>query len=285
MIFLLRCNYKQWFLNYVNKYGDEPEIRLKRDHSLRVANNMLVLFTDLSLPQDYISLADFIGLYHDIGRFEQWKTYHTFYDSVSVDHADYSADNLLSGGILNKIGVNKSYYDLIYKVIKYHNKLDIPDKLKIKEENMFINTPDLLQTLTNKELDKYNYDSLISLYALSIRDIDKIDILFQYILSNYFIKTDYLPVTDKVACDFFDNKSIDKNIRKNLNDTVVLRLSFINDINLTKSLELIKNSQILDEIYTLYPDKNNLIDFFKYAKSRLNWLIDANKNYQYVLKK
>ena len=150
---------------------------------------------------------------------------------------------------------------------------------------MFINTPDLLQTLTNKELDKYNYDSLISLYALSIRDIDKIDILFQYILSNYFIKTDYLPVTDKVACDFFDNKSIDKNIRKNLNDTVVLRLSFINDINLTKSLELIKNSQILDEIYTLYPDKNNLIDFFKYAKSRLNWLIDANKNYQYVLKK
>ena len=282
---MLRCNYKQWFLNYVNKYGDEPEIILKRDHSLRVANNMSVLFTDLSLPQDYIFLADFIGLYHDIGRFEQWKTYHTFYDSVSVDHADYSADNLLSGGILNKIGFNKSYYDLIYKVIKYHNKLDIPDKLKIKEENMFINTPDLLQTLTNKELDKYNYDSLISLYALSIRDIDKIDILFQYILSNYFIKTDYLPVTDKVSCDFFDNKSIDKNIRKNLNDTVVLRLSFINDINLTKSLELIKNSQILDEIYTLYPDKNNLIDFFKYAKSRLNWLIDANKNYQYVLKK
>lgn len=272
-------NYQKWFLNYVETYGNAPEIILKRDHSLRVASNITEIFKLMNLSNDYIFLADFIGLFHDIGRFEQWKNYQTFNDSKSVDHADYSVNNLIQDKLISKI-INTDYYNnIICAAIKYHNKLFLPDNLKIKNEQLLKNNFDLKSNL------KYNYDSIASLYSMAIRDIDKLDILYQYLISNYFLHTDYLPVSSKVAKDFFDNGIIDKGDRKNLNDTLILRLSFINDINLTKTLLLIKNNDFLNRIRLAYPDKDNLNEFFDYANERLDYLIRENFEHEYVLKK
>ena len=103
------------------------------------------------------------------------------------------------------------------------------------------------------------------------------------ILSDYFLKTDYLPVSDNVSISFFNNQNINKEDRKNLNDVLALRLSFINDINLTEALRLIKKDCLLQKIYEVYPDKKNTELFFEYADSRLDQLITNNCSHQYVL--
>lgn len=281
----LQSNYKKWFLNYVDSYGKEPEIILKRDHSLRVADNMKYIFQQLKMPNDYISLADFIGLFHDIGRFEQWRNYKTFNDNKSVDHADFSAHNLLYEGILKNILIERCYDSLIYDAIKYHNKLFLPKEFTLKNEQLFKMIPNLKNTLDLASSRLEESSAITSLYVMAIRDADKIDILHQYFVSQYFLKTDYLPVSDKVASDFFENKPIDKKYRKNLNDVLILRLAFLNDINLTRSLIMIRDRRILNKMQEAYPDKVHLNEYFRYAEERLNSLIDKNKDYEYVLKK
>lgn len=270
-------NYMTWFLNYVDKFGNEPKIILKKEHSLRVAENMNNIFNKIGFTDDYVLLAHFLGLYHDIGRFKQWQVYHTFYDSKSVDHADYSADNLIKEGLINEIISKRDYDLLIYNAIKYHNKLLLPANLSIKDEQIFSAKMNLDDTI------KYSFDSVTSLYSMAIRDADKLDILKQYLLSDYFLKTDHLPVSDNVSTSFFNNQNINKEDRKNLNDVLVLRLSFINDINLTEALRIIKKTDLLQKIYEVYPDKKNTELFFEYADSRLDQLITNNCSHQYVL--
>lgn len=83
------------FTRYTNSYliyGDM--IKLKIDHTLRVVDNAVELAKNLSLPEDKIEIVRTIGLLHDIGRFEQWKNYQTFYDVDSVDHGNYGYEVL-----------------------------------------------------------------------------------------------------------------------------------------------------------------------------------------------
>ena len=276
-------NYQNWFLKYVDKYGTEPEIIMKKEHSLRVANDMKNLFKQLNKGEDYTSLAHFIGLFHDIGRFEQWKQYHTFYDASSVDHACFSAENLIFKGLIEDIIPFRDYDLFIYHAIKYHNKYGLPKNLNIKDE--FVATKPLNDVVKNFLKDIDSFEAIDSLYAMSIRDIDKIDILKQYLLSDYFLKKDENSVTKKVADDFLMNKLIRKEDRKTYNDVMILRLSFINDMNLTESLKMIKKENLLDYIYDVYLNKEQLSYYFGYAKERLDELIENNNGNVYVLKK
>ena len=282
---MICSNYREWFLTYVDSYGKEPEIILKKEHSLRVANNMKCIFKALKLPKDYILLADFIGLFHDIGRFEQWRQCKTFQDSIYVDHADDSAYYLTYEGMIKQILPERIYDLLIYDAIKYHNKLFLPKEFCIKDEQIVKRHPSFQKILDISSNGLEAYFPLASLYAMSIRDADKIDILYQYIIAEYFLQMDNLPVSENVKQAFLENKPIDKRDRKTANDSLILRLAFINDINLTKSLTLIKDRQLLQGIRAHYPDKDHTNEYFDYAEQRLNTLIEENKGQEYVLKK
>lgn len=282
---MVSSNYKEWFLRYVDNYGNIPEIIMKRDHSIRVENNMVNIFKKLGLSKDYLYLADFIGLFHDIGRFEQWKRYHTYVDSKSIDHADFSANLLLKEGLLKEIINDRMFDNIIYDAIKYHNKLSLPEYLSIKDEQLFNSGKSLIDYMENYDNNLDDYNGIASLYAMSIRDTDKIDIYNQYLLSNYLFSESSLEVSSKVEDSFFENKSICRKDVKNINDSMVLRLSFINDINLTKSLVLIKNNDFLRKIYDVFPNKDQVSKYFDYAENRLNYLLEKNNSYQYVIKK
>lgn len=277
--------YRTWFLNYVKEYGNEPEVIIKKEHSFRVASSMKDVFQALDLNDEYISLAELIGLYHDIGRFEQWRKYHTFFDGSSVDHAQFGADILLCTGMIKQIYLERYYDFLIYDSIKYHNILSLPSELSIKDESVFKSSIDLEKVLKNYMDYEKDYKVINSLYAMAIRDADKLDILKQYTISDYLLKSDDIPVSPKVEEAFFANRPISKEDRKTKNDSMVLRLSFINDINLTKFLKLIRDENILERINLIYPNKELVQPYFDYAYKRLDELIDDNKKTQYVLKK
>ena len=97
-------NAREEFMKYVEKYDlNSGRIRLKADHILRVAQNSKRIATELKLSDEQIKLAELIGIFHDIGRFEQVRIYDTFSDKdTGLDHAAYSLKVLYDDGLIKK---------------------------------------------------------------------------------------------------------------------------------------------------------------------------------------
>ena len=89
------------FAAYTKKYdATDGKIKLKIDHTYRVAEFCEQIAKSIGLCEADVDLAWTIGMLHDIGRFEQVKRYNTFIDSESVDHAQFGADLLFKEGLL-----------------------------------------------------------------------------------------------------------------------------------------------------------------------------------------
>ena len=81
---------KEAFEKYVQNYDmQDPDIEYKYKHSYRVMAFAKDLATKLELNEKDIELATIIGLYHDIGRFEEDKRFDSFGVHNSFDHGDY----------------------------------------------------------------------------------------------------------------------------------------------------------------------------------------------------
>ncbi|MBS5451522.1 MAG: HD domain-containing protein [Coriobacteriia bacterium] len=80
---------------YVGAYdAANPRIKLKIDHTYRVAQLCERIARSLELDERDVDLAWLCGLLHDIGRFEQVRRYDTFSDGASVSHAALGIDVL-----------------------------------------------------------------------------------------------------------------------------------------------------------------------------------------------
>ena len=87
------------FREYVSHYNaGEEKVRLKIEHTFRVAGLCRQIAESLGMEEEEQDLAWFTGLLHDVGRFEQLKNYGTFIDADSIDHAEYGAQILFEQG-------------------------------------------------------------------------------------------------------------------------------------------------------------------------------------------
>ena len=92
--------YRTWFSRFVQVHSsadgrDQQNILLKEEHTHRVCDNTRRIAAGLSLDADDAALAEAIALFHDVGRFPQYRQYRTFQDSISVNHAALGARVLL----------------------------------------------------------------------------------------------------------------------------------------------------------------------------------------------
>lgn len=128
-----RSTAKKVFFEYTSHYDqDNSMIRHKVAHTLRVADNCERIAKSLCLNSDLVDFAWFIGLLHDLGRFEQVRIYQTFIDSVSVDHAEFGADLLFKENLIKEFPVNNLTTELLSileTAIRLHNKLKLPEGL------------------------------------------------------------------------------------------------------------------------------------------------------------
>ena len=76
---------------------DDIKIKLKVDHTYRVSDIASRIGMSVGADGDF---SWFLGLLHDIGRFEQLTQYGTFKDADSVDHAELGADILFKDGLI-----------------------------------------------------------------------------------------------------------------------------------------------------------------------------------------
>lgn len=118
---------KDVFLRYAEAYDTQNIlISHKIEHTFRVATLSERYAKALGMCAEDTALAWFLGLLHDIGRFEQVRRFGTFVDSQSVDHAELSGDILFRDGLLDRFpeeGLPEAWKETAEISIRQHNKL------------------------------------------------------------------------------------------------------------------------------------------------------------------
>ena len=130
------------FKEYTDAYDSaDTKVWLKIEHSYKVCDLAAVIASSTDADEKDVELAWFMGLLHDIGRFEQLKRYGTFLDAHSIDHAELSADILFKEGVIDRFDTNGLPDDVMVlteKAIRLHNKLNLPEDLT-ERERLFCN--------------------------------------------------------------------------------------------------------------------------------------------------
>ncbi len=119
------------FNTYVAPYNASDEkIRLKIDHTFRVASLCEQIAESEKWSREDVDLAWFLGMLHDIGRFEQILRYGTFSDADSIDHANFGANLLFKEGLIERFPFgDEASAPLVETAIRNHSVYRLPEAL------------------------------------------------------------------------------------------------------------------------------------------------------------
>lgn len=232
--------YIKIFNDYYKKFDDSLwGVSYKYDHTFRVVDFAEQIAKSLKLSDEDIEFAKVCALFHDIARFKQWQDYNTFHDSISFDHGD------MGYTILKELGIDD---EIILLSTKYHNKYSVPEDL----------------------------DDRTKLFANITRDADKLDIMIE---QDRVCNDEELSIDDEII-DAFNNRALTHNKKTTVYsdaDKIFRNVSFIFDINFKKSMEIIKEKDLvnskLDSILAKFDDERvrNIKDICnKYINERIS---------------
>jgi len=230
--------FKNWFDRYTASFltediEDRRNLELKIRHSLEVCRNMREIGSRLRLQEHEILLAEAIGLFHDIGRFEQYRVYHTFKDSISENHGRLGAKILKREGILKNLSSQEEF--IITEAVRFHSAFGIP-----------------------------KVDGELKRYIKLIRDADKLDIWRVFV--EYYeappeerasVAAHGLPDNDEfseeVVKSLINRKMALFSSLRTLNDFKLMHLSWVYDINFKETLLILKERGYLERIINKLP--------------------------------
>lgn len=216
------------FREYVDGYHTEEEkVRLKIEHTYRVAELCEEIALSLGLPKEDVDLAWLVGLLHDIGRFEQLKQYGTFQDADSIDHARYGAGILFGQGKIRDYTADREEDGLLRTAVASHSAYRIPEGLGERTER----------------------------FCHIIRDADKIDILrvnVEFPLEEiYNVDSASLrgsQVTEAVMESFREEHAVLRSLKKTAVDHVVGHISLVYELVYPVSLKLVEEQGYLEKL-------------------------------------
>ncbi|CCK82079.1 HD domain-containing protein [Desulfobacula toluolica] len=247
---------KSRFFEYVSGfYGNTPEqnrmFNLKEVHTLRVCANILRLGRSLNLTQDELKIVEISALFHDIGRFKQYRDYATFNDKKSVNHAKLGIRELSVHKILKDLSTEEKRY--IVTAIAWHNAYQLPD-IQNKKQLLFIKL---------------------------LRDADKLDI-WKVVIDYYSKKIKQ--GTDAIFLNFPDKgQAYSEKIINALNngqlvqtchlscltDLKLLQISWVYDLNFNESYKLLRQSRFIEKIEQTLPPEKQIKDAVKIALTHI----------------
>ena len=220
------------FAEYVRNYDPSDEkIKLKIDHTYRVAGLCQRIAESLGLSEPDVDIAWLLGMLHDIGRFEQIRRFGTFNDAQSVDHAEFGADLLFKEGLIRKFA--EGYYEecelarsgneeaeQIIKNNEHHNKDTGLLEMAIRQHNKYR----VKEDLTERQ----------RMFCDILRDADKVDIFkvnadipMEII---YDVTTEELKngvITKEVLESFYKKETVLKSVRRSAVDHIVGHISLL----------------------------------------------------------
>lgn len=240
---------EQTFLNYTSNYNAQDEkIRLKIEHTLRVAQLCDRIGASCGLAGEALDLAWLAGLLHDVGRFEQLKNYGTFIDAQSIDHAVYGAQILFEQGRIRDYVSETCEDELLWNAVNWHSAYRIPEEL----------------------------DERTKMYCHILRDADKIDILkvnIDFPLEEiYNVSTQELrsaPVTPEVLQAFYEEHAVLRSLKKTPVDNVVGHISLIYELVYPESLRIAKKQGFLDKMMDFWSDNPETTEAFAQIREHM----------------
>jgi hypothetical protein len=231
--------YVSWFSHYCRSFysdtdEDQRNIVLKEEHTLRVRDNTLRIADGLGLTRDDRVLTEVIALFHDVGRFPQYRDFRTFRDSESVNHAALSAKVLLEQNVLS--GLPKGEQEIVVRAVTLHNVFTLPEGL----------------------------DERTKLHARLVRDADKLDIWRVFIELFDLPEIERpkaaglgLPETPEYAPGILEQLRRREMVRLTslgtLNDFKLLQLAWIYDLNFVPSLRVLRERDIITRLSATLP--------------------------------
>ena len=255
--------FEEIFGEYTNRYINKPDIdearklnfTNKKIHSYHVRDNILKIAKAENLKLDMF-IVEFIGLFHDIGRFYQYDKYETFNDANSANHAKLSIKVLEDEGILNLIDYEDRPY--IVDSILMHNLQDLP---RIEDKKMY-------------------------LYAALLRDADKLDgfrSISVYERANknlaYFKnKSDEPIISDRVYESIMQRKSVYKYDLTTILESQIISLGYItSDINFKTTLKLIKENEYPRKMFEKMIDTEKSRNIYNFVNEYIDRRISNEK--------
>lgn len=223
------------FREYADRYDlSDPKIKLKYDHTFRVAALCDDIAGSIGLKGEEKDLAWLSGVFHDIGRFEQVRRFGTFQDGDSVNHAALSAELLFREGMVREYVADSSEDMLLEKAVCLHNAYKLPSSLTGREWR----------------------------YCTILRDADKVDILRVncdtpvseiYNLPEKQFET--AAVTDAVYADIMAGQNVYRPHSKTAIDFLIGHMSFVFGLVYPESVRQMKEQGYLERIMH-FPTKN-----------------------------
>lgn len=229
---------EEWFTAYTDTFvsdaTDPSPYILKQEHTTGVCSNIDMLTASLGLPASERLIARTAALFHDIGRFRQFKTWGTFSDLLSQNHAALGASIVVKERQLVSIPVNERR--LILRAIVLHNRADLPRTI-------------------SRDLKR-----LTSL----LRDADKLDI---YRVMTTLYKAPSTEGSGYITHDLPDNGQIPEDLAdllisgcripyhraKTLNGMKLFQLSMIYDLNFPASFRWLREKEIVESYIDSLP--------------------------------
>lgn len=250
----LKGRFKEYAEGFLKDDADLREAAaLKIGHTHRVCKNIVNIGTSVGCSDDDLAVAEIAALLHDIGRFEQFRRYHTFMDHKSENHAVLGAAIIQSQGILEE--VDDATATLIRSLVRDHNLAAIPDH----ESGRFL------------------------FFLKMLRDADKLDIW--RVVTDYYHAKDALGKKRNTAIelDLPDDKEISDPIydavknravapiihAKTLIDFKLLQMSWIYDVNFPFTFQSVLKNGYLEKIRDAIP----------YASNRIQQLYTSARKY------
>ncbi len=226
---------EQEFDKYTSNYDlNDSRLKSRYNHSYRVMKLCVKYAKELGWCDSDIELATIIGLLHDFGRFEQYRVYKNFIDKDTVDHADYSVEQLFDKGEIVKFTDRVDDYELMKFAIKNHNKKDIPEC----------------------------QDERVLKFAELIRDADKVDIM--YVLGHEIHEQAIdEEIGQEIIKVFYQHEVISSALAKNINDRIVIQFAFVFDLN--NDICLNDYRKYLDDFYRNVEYKDKFKEFYQEA--------------------
>ena len=134
--------YNRIFWKFVSKYDiSNDNILRKIIHSYSVAEKCYSIACTLKLDKKQREFCYLIGLFHDAGRFEQWKMFQTYNDKISVDHGDLGA-KILKVFDAKCLKISKKQQKIMCEAIKWHTKFYAGEDKEVKFFNKIIKNAD-----------------------------------------------------------------------------------------------------------------------------------------------
>ncbi len=238
-------------------------IDVKQAHTFRVVNNIDKICEKINVCDDFVDLAKLSALFHDIARFPQAVTTNSFQDKDCVlfnglSHAEYGYKMLYVNKMIEDYNIPKEYYYVLALTVLYHqtNKILCFSFDDINELNTNL--------LTGNNILKKEEFIITSTLVQLIRDVDKIDILYQHLIGDYPVINPSIKcrVNGKTLDDICKKYNIDKKIVKEYNNLISDNICALSSISIPSNYIDISTLIVPNDIKNSF-FKNEMLDLRK----------------------